>query len=79
MATWMEASTDAGKSWRQKKEGMAEDEMVKQHQWHNGHKCEQTPGDSEGLRSLSCHTPWGSQGAGNNLVTEQQYTQFVFF
>ena len=78
LASWMEDSTDAGKDWRQKKKGTTEDEMVKQHQWHNGHKFEQTSGDSEGLRSLACHSPWGSQGVGNDLATEQQHAQFVF-
>ena len=30
--------------------------------WHhqlNGHESEQTPGDSEGQRSLGCCSPWG--------------------
>ena len=30
--------------------------------WHhrlNGHEFEQTPGDSEGQRSLVCCNPWG--------------------
>ena len=40
-------------------EGVAEDEMVGWHRWLNGHKFEQTPGDSEGLRSLACCSPWG--------------------
>ena len=50
---------DAGKDWRQKKKGAAEDEMVRQHQWLNGHEFEQTPGDSEGQGSLACCSPWG--------------------
>ena len=32
--------------------------------WHhrlNGHKCEQTLGDSEGQGSLECCSPWGRQ------------------
>ena len=37
--------SDAGKEWRQKEEGAAEDEMVRQHHWLNGHESEQTPGD----------------------------------
>ena len=38
---------DAGKDWRQKKKGAAEDEMVREHHWLNWHECEQTLGDSE--------------------------------
>ena len=37
---------DAGKDWGQKEKGAAEDEMVRQHHWLNGHEFEQTPGDS---------------------------------
>ena len=29
------------------------------HHWINGHKLEQTPGDSEGQVSLVCCSPWG--------------------
>ena len=29
---------DAGKDWRQKEKGIAEDEMVRQHHWLNGHE-----------------------------------------
>ena len=43
---------------KQKKKGAAEDEMVRQHHCLNGHKSEQTPGDSEGQRSLRCCTPY---------------------
>ena len=38
---------DAGKDWRQEK-GMTEAEMVRWHQWLNGHEFEQAPGDGEG-------------------------------
>ena len=31
---------DAGKDWRQEKEGMTEDEMVRWHHWLNGHEFE---------------------------------------
>ena len=30
--------------------------------WHhrlNGHEIEQTPGDSEGQKDLTCRSPWG--------------------
>ena len=45
---------------------MTEDEMVKYHHWLNGHESEQTPGDSEGQRSLKL------QRVGHDLATEQQ-------
>ena len=48
---------DAGKDGGQEKRA-TEDEMA----WHhrlNGHESEQTPGDSEGQRSLVCCSPWG--------------------
>ena len=37
---------DAGKDWRQKEKGAAEDEMVREHHRLNGQEFEQTPGDS---------------------------------
>ena len=36
-----------------------QDEMVGWHHRLNGHKSEQTPGDSEGRGSLECCSPWG--------------------
>ena len=42
--------------------------------WHhqlNGHKFEQTPGNSEGQGSLACCRPWGHR-VGHNWATEQQ-------
>ena len=52
---------DAGKDWKQKDKGAAEDEMViKDHQL-NGHESEQTPGDSEKQGSLACCSPWDSK------------------
>ena len=35
------------------------DEMVGWHHGSNGHEFEQTPGDSEGQRSLVCCSLWG--------------------
>ena len=35
---------DAGKDWRQKERGTAEDEMIGWHHWLNGDEFEQTPG-----------------------------------
>ena len=39
---------DAGKDWRQKEKGVAEDAMVIWHHQLNGHEFARTPGDSEG-------------------------------
>ena len=38
---------------------MTEDDMVGWHHRLDGHEFEQTPGDSEGLGSLACCSPWG--------------------
>ena len=38
---------------------MTEDEMVGWHHRLNEHEFEQTLGDSEGLESLVCYSPWG--------------------
>ena len=38
---------------------MTEDEMVEWHHQLNGHKFEQTPGDSEGQGRLVCCSSWG--------------------
>ena len=38
---------------------MTEDEMVGWHHRLDGHEFVQTPGDSEGQRSLACCNPWG--------------------
>ena len=37
---------------------MTKDEMVGWHHQLHGHELEQTPGDSEGQRSLACCSPW---------------------
>ena len=39
---------DAGKDWRQKEKGAADDEMVRKHCWINGLESEQTLGHSGG-------------------------------
>ena len=48
------ADSDAGKDWGQKEKKVAEDEMVRQHHWLNGHEFEQTLGNSGGQGSLAC-------------------------
>ena len=54
-------STDAGKDWGKEEKGAREDEMVWWHRRLNGHKFEQTLGDSEGQGSLACYSPWRCQ------------------
>ena len=44
---------DAGKDWGQEGKGVTKDEMVGWHHRLNGHKFEQSQGDSEGQRSLA--------------------------
>ena len=50
---------DAGKDWRQEKNGMAEDEMFGWYHQLEGHEFEQVLGDGEGQESLACYSPWG--------------------
>ena len=45
---------DVGKDWRQKKVRSAEDEMVREHHWLNGHELGWTLGDGEGQRGQVC-------------------------
>ena len=48
---------DAGKDWRQEEKRVTEDEIIGWHHQLNGQKFEQTPGDSEGQRSLVRYSP----------------------
>jgi len=50
---------NAGRDGGQEEKGSMGDEMVGWHHQLNGHEFEQTPGDSEGQRSLVCCSPWG--------------------
>ena len=51
--------TNAGKDCGQDEKGTTEDEMVGRHHWLNGHKFEQTPGDSDKQASLAGCSAWG--------------------
>ena len=42
----------------QEEKGVVEDVIVGYHHQFNGHEFEQTPGESEGQRSLACCSPW---------------------
>jgi len=63
LATWCKEPTHwksyAGKDWRQKEKRAAEDEMVRQHRWLNGHESGQTQGNRVGPGSLMYCSPWG--------------------
>ena len=50
---------DAEKDWRQKENGMTEDEMVGWHHWLNGHEFEQAASDGAGQGSPACYSLWG--------------------
>ena len=50
---------DVRKNWRQKEKGAAEDEMVREHHWLDGHEFKQTLGVGDGQGSLACCSPWG--------------------
>ena len=50
---------DAGKDWGQEEKGVTEEGMVGWHHQLNEHEFKQTPGDSEGQRSLVCCSLWG--------------------
>ena len=50
---------DAEKDWGHEEKGITEDEMVGWHHLLNGHKYDQTPGNSEEQGSLVCYSPWG--------------------
>ena len=56
---------------RTKEKGATEGEMVRWHNWPNGHEFEQSQGDSEGQGSLACCSPWGHKYWGM-IRTEQQ-------
>ena len=47
----------AGKNWKQKEKGTAEDDRVRWHHQLNGHGFEQTLGHSKGQRNLACCSP----------------------
>ena len=71
---------NAGKDWRQKEKRAAEEEMVRQHHWHNGHESEQTLGANEGQGSLACLLqPMESQRVRCDVATKQQQNQRLLF
>ena len=67
---------DAGKDWRQKEKGAAEDEMVGGHHWLNGHEFEQTLGDGEGQGGPACCSPWSCKEAGKTWQLNNSKSQW---
>ena len=60
---------DAGKDGEQEEKGTTEDEIVGWHHRLNRHEFEQTLGNSEGLLSLACCSPWSCK---ESDMTERQ-------
>ena len=58
---------DAGKDGRQKENGAAEHEKLREHQQLHGQESEQALGHSGGQRGLTCCSPWGCTESDNNL------------
>ena len=52
---------NTGKDWGQEEKGTTKDEMIRWHHWLNGHKFEQTLGDSKGQGILTCCNPCGGK------------------
>ena len=77
--TWfIGKDTDAGRDWREKEKGVAEDKAVRWHHWLDGHGSQQILGDSEGSKfweMVKDRDVWpiavhGLQRVGHSLVTE---------
>ena len=66
----------AGKDWRQKENGMTEDEMVGWHHRLNGHEFEQAPGVGDGQGSLACCSPWGPKES--DRIQRLNWTELQF-
>ena len=71
-------SLNAGKYWKQKEKGAAEDEVVRQHHWLRGHEFEQTR-DSE--KEMATHSSilawkisWAEEPSGLQLGTTEELT-----
>ena len=54
------------KDRRQEEKGTTEDEMIGWYHQLDGHEFEQLPGVGDGLGSLECCSPWGSQRVGHD-------------
>ena len=71
---------DAGKEWKQEKNGMTENEMVGWHHWLDGQEFKQDPGADDGQGSLVCYSPWGCKESDRTERLNWTETSFqVFF
>ena len=50
---------NAREDWGQEEKGTIEDELVRWHQWLDGHEFEQAPGVGDGQGGLACCSLWG--------------------
>ena len=66
----LEKTLMLGKIEGKRRRGEAEDEIVRQHHWLNGHEFEKILGDSGGQRSLACYSLWDCKES--DLAIEQQ-------
>ena len=57
---------------------MTEDKMVEWPPNFNGHEFEQTPGDSEGQRSLACYSQWDHRVRHSSATEQQQYIIIIW-
>ena len=69
-ANSLEKTLILGKIEGKRRRGEAEDEIVRQHHWLNGHEFEKILGDSGGQRSLACYSLWDCKES--DLAIEQQ-------
>ena len=69
---------DAGKDWRQKENGMTEDEVVGWFHCLNGHEFKQTLGDGKEQVSLACCSPWGRKESDKTEQLNNRKGTFIF-
>ena len=67
---------DAGRDWRQKEKGEAEDEMVRKHHQLNGHEFEETLGVVEDREAWHAAVH-GLQTVGHDWVTELNWMELL--
>ena len=67
--------SDAGKDWRQKEKGAAEEEMVGWHHWLNGYEFEQTQETEWRTEKPGVLQSMGSKRVGHDWVSELNRTE----
>ena len=67
--SWLIAKDpDAWKGWGQEDKGATKDDMVGWYHRLNGYEFEKIQGDSEGQKSLACHSSWGLRVRHNRAI-----------